>query len=63
MILEFAGNHPWLAAWVAYLAFLVAVWPFRLVNRCIRHANIKAQGWPPAHLDADGDAIKNKDES
>lgn len=27
----------------------------RLVNRWIRHLNIKQHGWPPAHLDADGD--------
>lgn len=25
-----------------------------------RHKNIKAQGWPPAHVDADGD-LKNED--
>jgi len=28
---------------------------FRLPNRYIRHKNIVARGWPPSHLDADGD--------
>jgi hypothetical protein len=34
---------------------------FRLPNRIIRHCNIARAGWPPAHLDADGD-FKNKEE-
>lgn len=29
--------------------------PCRIINRCIRHLNIRAKGWPPEHLDADGD--------
>lgn len=33
----------------------VLSWPFRLINRWIRHRNIVAHGWPPDHLDADGD--------
>jgi hypothetical protein len=28
---------------------------FRMYNRWVRHRNIKAAGWPPNHLDADGD--------
>lgn len=30
---------------------------FRCWNRWVRHLNIKAHGWPPAHLDADGDPV------
>ena len=26
-------------------------------NRFMRHFNIRKHGWPPAHLDADGDPI------
>ena len=36
---------------------------YSLFNRIIRHQNIKHAGWPPAHLDADGDPLnKDKDE-
>lgn len=36
---------------------------FRLPNRLIRHLNIRARGWPPSHLDADGDfKEEDKDE-
>lgn len=28
---------------------------FKTVNRWMRSRNIKAMGWPPSHLDADGD--------
>jgi hypothetical protein len=31
---------------------------FRCWNRWMRHLNIKAHGWPPAHLDADGDPVE-----
>lgn len=33
---------------------------FRLPNRLIRHLNIRKAGWPPPHVDADGD-FKKKD--
>lgn len=60
-ILKFANDSPWLTFFLAYLAFPILVWPFRLVNRWIRHLNIKAQGWPPVHLDGDGDVVKRED--
>ena len=34
----------------AVLRFAFLVW-----NRFMRHLNIRKAGWPPAHLDADGD--------
>jgi hypothetical protein len=37
-------------------------WPFRLANRVVRHLNIRKAGWPPEHLDADGD-YKRKEEA
>ena len=30
---------------------------FSLPNRILRSRNIKNQGWPPFHVDADGDVI------
>jgi hypothetical protein len=35
---------------------------FRLPNRVIRHLNIRKHGWPPEHLDADGDFKKEEKE-
>lgn len=52
---EFANHNPG----AAFLIFCVAAWivtrPFWLANRWLRSRNIVAQGWPPKHLDADGD--------
>ena len=48
-------HHPLLAFCALLIVGQLATWPFRLVNRLIRHLNIKAAGWPPEHLDADGD--------
>jgi hypothetical protein len=51
----FAGEHPVFVFLLAWLLCWTMSWPFRLVNRWIRHRNIAAKGWPPFHLDADGD--------
>ena len=34
-----------------------------LCNRILRHYNIKQNGWPPSHLDADGDWEQTKGEN
>jgi hypothetical protein len=31
---------------------------FKTIKLFVRRSNIKARGWPPAHLDADGDFKK-----
>ena len=31
-------------------------------NRILRHLNIRKHGWPPEHLDADGDSRKESDD-
>ena len=62
-IYEFMSNSPWLTFFLFYLALKAFVThPLRLVNRWIRHKNIAARGWPPAHLDADGDWKPDTDE-
>lgn len=46
-----------------YLTFILGVLSlltithamFRCWNRLMRHMNIRKHGWPPQHLDADGD--------
>lgn len=62
-----ATDHWWLAFWLMFWAIMLA-WSlgagalnllsavlFKPPNRALRSRNIRAQGWPPAHLDADGD--------
>ena len=44
--------HPWMTLAIAYLAFQSIDF---IVNRLLRHLNIRSKGWPPMHLDADGD--------
>lgn len=61
-IWEFMGKHPILTFFLAWLIAEAACWPFKLANRWIRHRNILAHGWPPAHCDADGDLVKRKEE-
>ena len=53
------NDHPFLFIVVLVLALsglgqLIAL-PFKVVNRFLRHLNIRRAGWPPTHLDADGD--------
>lgn len=57
---QFARELPWLTFFIALLLLQLVLAPFRLANRFLRHRNIKAHGWPPAHLDADGD-FKDED--
>jgi hypothetical protein len=53
------GDHYFLGTFLVLMLCYVLVLPFKLVNRFIRSRNIKNQGWPPSHLDADG-AFKDK---
>jgi len=54
-----AQSAPWLVFGLALLAAWVLVAALRTAflcwNRRLRHRNIAVRGWPPAHLDADGD--------
>lgn len=49
---EFMTGSPILTFLLAYIAYRLV---FRCFNRVIRHMTIRKAGWPPAHLDADGD--------
>lgn len=52
---EFASAHPYLFFLLAYAALNVV---FRCWNRLLRHLNVRSHGWPPPHLDADGDTAR-----
>jgi hypothetical protein len=57
--LMFASEH-WFLTWCALWLFWAAYWLagallFRLPVRILRAIVVLLRGWPPAHLDADGD--------
>lgn len=49
---EFMTNNPILSV---ILAIVFADLLLKLVNRTLRHWNIRKHGYPPPHCDADGD--------
>lgn len=53
---QYAIAHPWLTFWLILAALFVGerVVVF-LINRPLRHWNIRKHGYPPSHCDADGD--------
>ena len=51
-IWQFMGDYPWLTFFCLYLICLLIE---NIYARTMRHLNIKQNGWPPEHLDADGD--------
>lgn len=51
-IYQFMSESPWLAFFLGYTLIECMA---ALGKRVLRSINIAARGWPPAHLDADGD--------
>lgn len=61
-LFQFMGDHPWLTVLLLLLSTqTVYSVLYCLPARMIRHMNIRRAGWPPSHLDADGD-FKQEDE-
>lgn len=56
---DFFHHHPflaWCALWLLWPAgWIILTIVIRLPNRILRCINIVTRGWPPEHLDADGD--------
>ncbi len=59
---EFFNQHyflAWFALWLVWGVFwIIAIATecvLKLVNRILRTIKVCARGWPPEHLDADGD--------
>jgi hypothetical protein len=50
-----ADGHPFLAFYVLWLIGCIANLIFRAINRVLRTIKVSLAGWPPSHLDADGD--------
>jgi hypothetical protein len=51
-VFQFMSDSPFVTLCVVYM---VTSTFFRCWNRVLRHLNVRSKGWPPAHLDADGD--------
>lgn len=54
-LLEIALSGFWSFVGAYMLATLPIHYTFKCWNRWLRSRNIKHHGWPPPHLDADGD--------
>lgn len=55
LVKEYPFGMFFLASVTLFMTERILALPWRIVNRWIRHRNIIAKGWPPEHLDADGD--------
>jgi len=53
--LQFTFQNFWTWLGVMILIGVPVNFCLRVISRLIRSSNIKAKGWPPPHLDADGD--------
>lgn len=61
-IIKFVDINPWISFFIIILISQIIYGIFfRLPNRIIRHHNISKFGWPPEHLDADGDFKEEKE--
>ena len=55
---EFLDEHwfiAWCALWLVWGIIPLVEIIFRLANRILRTIKVIFRGWPPEHLDADGD--------
>jgi hypothetical protein len=61
--IEFWYDSPFLSlVAIICLSCLLEKVFFSLPNRFFRHLNVRSKGWPPAHLDLDGDPIKKEED-
>lgn len=49
---EFMSDSPWLTF---FLAWFLTELVFKITNRILRTIKVCVKGWPPSHIDADGD--------
>jgi hypothetical protein len=59
---QFIYDLPWLAAFLACLLFVTFGRLVNLCSRILRTINVALRGWPPTHLDADGDFKIERDQ-
>jgi hypothetical protein len=54
-ILQFVFSGFWVWAGVMFACGAFLNFLFRCWNRFLRHMSVRKAGWPPSHIDADGD--------
>lgn len=57
---EFFGNSyflAWCSLWLFWMIVPLASLLLKIANRMLRSLKVLLRGWPPAHLDADGDFL------
>lgn len=54
-LIRMADVHPFLAFCEIWLIGCIAGVVFKIINRAYRTIKVCCRGWPPEHLDADGD--------
>lgn len=54
-LIAMAGTNPFLAVCELWLIGCLAGVAFKIINRTLRTFKVALRGWPPSHLDADGD--------
>ena len=59
-LFKLINDNPFLTFAVICGTFWIISLPFQLLAMYIRHLNIKAQGWPPPNVDADGDPVSDE---
>jgi hypothetical protein len=56
---KFANENPWLTFFIIFFALItitnIVYMPAKILSRYHRHKTLRQIGWPPPHLDADGD--------
>ena len=57
-IYQFMSDSPYLTF---FLALIVAGVIKAAIKYPLRHMSVRSKGWPPAHLDADGDFREQED--
>lgn len=62
-ILKFVFSNFWVWCGSFLLVISFLQYAFIFWNRLLRHMNVRRAGWPPDHLDADGDWEIRKTES
>ena len=58
-ILKFMFSDLWIFVGMIILIGMFLNTPIYIIKHLNRRANIKNNGWPPSHLDADGDFKEN----
>lgn len=57
-IIELALSGFWKFIGFTTILYIVCHFTFLIMNRFFRIINVMIKGWPPAHLDADGDSVE-----